>query len=287
MQTNTLTDFEADSEGSDTEALPRAVSFTLPLTKSTHIFTFNGSDFVKPSYVLPGFSKSPPKPNPMRAEFVSPAHPRMDTEAVSLADCNGNASSFQSTITAQISVTGNVAPVSPVASSTVASNTTPPSATKRFRQPDASKFNRSNRKSKNCATFYFKHSDTDGDAKGWSTQASEVGFVCMFLNRIGKSKHLDFKFQSVNATSEEDEWFYSNKPNNRSDDSPNEMTDENVEMINTAVPIMRQNGDRSNRSIDEVDAVPRKPEVQMMVCPTNIENRKLSLLTKHTIAKYI
>lgn len=47
--------------------------------------------------------------------------------------------------------------------------------TKRTRQPDAStKFNRSNRKSKNCAIFYFKHLDTDSENKGWSSQTSEV-----------------------------------------------------------------------------------------------------------------
>lgn len=68
-------------------------------------------------------------------------------------------------------------------------------ATKRGRMPDASKFNRSNRKSKNCATFYFKHSDTDGETRGWSTHASE----------------------SMNATSEEDEWVYKN---DRADTTP-------------------------------------------------------------------
>lgn len=180
MPANTLTDFEADSEGSDTEALPRAIGITLPTTKSSPIFKFTGGDFHKSPNVainIPSLNcvaKSPPKPHPMRAEFVSAAHRMMDTEAVSLADCNGNASSFQSTITARVSVNGSGAPVSPVAASTVPSNKCPQAATKRTRQPDASKFNRSNRKSKNCATFYFKHSDTDGDTKGWSTQASEV-----------------------------------------------------------------------------------------------------------------
>lgn len=188
MPTNTLTDFEADSEGSDTEALPRAIGKTLPTTKTTHIFSFSGGDFSKSPDVQPilpalyGVAKSPPKPHPMRAEFLSAAHPMMDTEAVSLADCNGNASSFQSTITARVSVTGSGVPVSPVASSTLASNKSPPTASKRTRQPDASKFNRSNRKSKNCATFYFKHSDTDGDTKGWSTQASEVSYDFQYFS---------------------------------------------------------------------------------------------------------
>lgn len=48
---------------------------------------------------------------------------------------------------------------------------------KRQRKVDATKFNRSNRESKNCATFYFKHSDTEpenGSCKNngndWSSQ---------------------------------------------------------------------------------------------------------------------
>lgn len=42
--------------------------------------------------------------------------------------------------------------------------TVPVTVIKRPRKPiDLSKFNRSNRKSKNCATFYFKHHDTDSD----------------------------------------------------------------------------------------------------------------------------
>lgn len=69
----------------------------------------------------------------------------------------------------------------------------------------------------------------------------------------------------MNATSEEDEWVYSNKASNRSDDSPNEMTDENVEMINTTVPERRQNGNRSYQTIDEVDTIQNSPET-MMVC---------------------
>lgn len=64
----------------------------------------------------------------------------------------------------------------------------------------------------------------------------------------------------MNATSEEDEWVYSNKEH-RSDDSPNEMTDENVEMINNTVP-ERQHLNRSYQTIDEVDAAHRS--VQMV-----------------------
>lgn len=55
---------------------------------------------------------------------------------------------------------------------------------KRQRKVDATKFNRSNRESKNCGTFYFKHSDTEPETgsikhnggNDWSSQdaTSEV-----------------------------------------------------------------------------------------------------------------
>lgn len=52
---------------------------------------------------------------------------------------------------------------------------------KRQRKVDATKFNRSNRESKNCGTFYFKHSDTEPETgsikqSDWSSQdaTSEV-----------------------------------------------------------------------------------------------------------------
>lgn len=74
----------------------------------------------------------------------------------------------------------------------------------------------------------------------------------------------------MNATSEDDDWVYSNKANNRSDDSPNEMTDENVEMINTTVPERRQTTHRSYQTIDEVDAIARSPETMMVLVDLTI-----------------
>lgn len=111
---------------------------------------------------------------------------KMDTDA---ADCNGN-SNFQTTVTTTLSCAGNNSPllsrggngggISFSPTKNTVSNTKTNYATKRTRQPDSSKFNRSNRKSKNCAIFYFKHLDTDGENKGWSTQASEVIFFYDF-----------------------------------------------------------------------------------------------------------
>lgn len=87
----------------------------------------------------------------------------MDTTA---ADCNGN-SNYTDGLTTRNDATTQCASTTPLKSG----------ATKRTRQPDASKFNRSNRKSKNCAIFYFKHLDTDGENKDWSSQASEASEV--------------------------------------------------------------------------------------------------------------
>lgn len=61
---------------------------------------------------------------------------------------------------------------------------------KRSRKVDISKFNRSNRKSKNCAIFYFRHLDTDGEQKGFSSQGSEA-------------------FKSSEPSTDE-EWYYTN-----------------------------------------------------------------------------
>lgn len=67
------------------------------------------------------------------------------------------------------------------------------SVVKRPKKIDISKFNRSNRKSKNCAIFYFKHSDTDGEPRGLSSsQGSEA-------------------FKSEGPSSEEDEWIFSDR----------------------------------------------------------------------------
>lgn len=67
------------------------------------------------------------------------------------------------------------------------------SVVKRPKKIDISKFNRSNRKSKNCAIFYFKHSDTDGEPRELSSsQGSEA-------------------FKSEGPSSEEDEWTFSDR----------------------------------------------------------------------------
>lgn len=85
---------------------------------------------------------------------------------------------------------------------------------KRQRKVDATKFNRSNRESKNCGTFYFKHSDTEPET--------------------GSIKHNSNDWSSQDATSElcsEEEWEYSKGSDvngNRSNGHEDTLDNENL-----------------------------------------------------------
>lgn len=88
------------------------------------------------------------------------------------------------------------------------------SVVKRPKKVDISKFNRSNRKSKNCAIFYFKHSDTDGEPRGLSSsQGSEA-------------------FKSEGPSSEEDEWIFSDRTKGESGEGDEDVLDGIYELKN-------------------------------------------------------
>ncbi|CAG9793465.1 unnamed protein product [Diatraea saccharalis] len=78
---------------------------------------------------------------------------------------------------------------------------TPPTVIKRKKPVDTSKFNQSDRKSKNCATFYFRHHDTDSDRQMIETDE-----------------------KSQEESSEEDEWTYVGGPKIANEDSTDIMT---------------------------------------------------------------
>ncbi|CAH2985795.1 unnamed protein product [Chilo suppressalis] len=78
---------------------------------------------------------------------------------------------------------------------------TPPTVIKRKKPVDSSKFNQSNRKSKNCATFYFRHHDTDSDRQMIETDE-----------------------KSQEESSEEDEWTYVGGAKIANEDSTDIMT---------------------------------------------------------------
>lgn len=140
--------FDADSEGSDNEASPT----TSKATGSQHT------------------QQQSSKPIAQHSANIIDNQQTIDMDTTISADCNGN-SNYKDNLT----TTTNDVSVQHVTTTPVKSG-----ATKRTRQPDASKFNRSNRKSKNCAIFYFKHLDTDGENKDWSSQASEASEVILF-----------------------------------------------------------------------------------------------------------
>lgn len=77
---------------------------------------------------------------------------------------------------------------------------TPPTVVKRKKPINTSKFNQSDRKSKNCATFYFRHHDTDSDRQMIET---------------------DEKSQSESS---EEEWTYVDGPKIANEDSTDLMT---------------------------------------------------------------
>lgn len=141
----------------------------------------------------------------------------METDA---ADINGNPGAIaglETSITAVFNCSHSPQTASPTKTNA--------NACKRSRQTatvDASKFNRSNRKSKNCAIFYFKHLDTDTENKDeeWSSQVgSEAAF--------NKSALATSEDGEEEEEEEEDEWYYSSeqKGTTKHSDSQVDMVD--------------------------------------------------------------
>lgn len=80
---------------------------------------------------------------------------------------------------------------------------TPPTVVKRKKPVDTSKFNQSDRKSKNCATFYFRHHDTDSDRQMIETdeksqeESSEEEWTYVDGPKIGNEDSTDIMTSSV------------------------------------------------------------------------------------------
>ncbi|XP_072933500.1 uncharacterized protein klar isoform X2 [Epargyreus clarus] len=80
---------------------------------------------------------------------------------------------------------------------------TPPTVVKRKKPVDTSKFNQSDRKSKNCATFYFRHHDTDSDRQMIETdeksqeESSEEEWTYVGGAKIGNEDSTDIMTSSV------------------------------------------------------------------------------------------
>ncbi|XP_041982740.1 uncharacterized protein LOC121735849 isoform X2 [Aricia agestis] len=78
---------------------------------------------------------------------------------------------------------------------------TPPTVIKRKKPVDSSKFNQSDRKSKNCATFYFRHHDTDSDRQmvddKSQEESSEEEWTYVDGPKIGNEDSTDIMTSSV------------------------------------------------------------------------------------------
>lgn len=80
---------------------------------------------------------------------------------------------------------------------------TPPTVVKRKKPVDTSKFNQSDRKSKNCATFYFRHHDTDSDRQMIETdeksqeESSEEEWTYIGSAKIANEDSTDIMTSSV------------------------------------------------------------------------------------------
>lgn len=80
---------------------------------------------------------------------------------------------------------------------------TPPTVTKRKKPIDTSKFNQTDRKSKNCATFYFRHHDTDSDRQMIETdeksqeESSEEEWTYVGGSKIANEDSTDIMTSSV------------------------------------------------------------------------------------------
>jgi hypothetical protein len=106
------------------------------------------------------------------------------------------------------------------------------------RQKDFSKFNRSNRKSKNCAIFYYKHIDTDNDQI-----------------KTGEEKEDDSQ-PTVSSSEEEEIWEYS---------SPNNLDDVVITKEISDVEQIENNDEKSNYG--------HQQQAQSRQMPSNTSNK--------------
>ncbi|XP_053696395.1 klarsicht protein [Sabethes cyaneus] len=218
--------FDADSEGSDCEIVPKIITY------NHHHQHHPGS----PTTTTTATTNTPSiPPPPSTAKLYLPeavtANPMMETD---IGDLSTNTITTSST-SISIAVDSTTTTSSPVdaadskslsddiidgiireatsqdrinnnSSNKDASSTTqqpsktssPKNKQKRNKANDLSKFNRSTRKSKNCATFYFKHLDTDSE--------------------LNKDSSEQVKSDESSSSSEGDEWVY----NNGDDDGANQ-----------------------------------------------------------------
>ncbi|XP_059619344.1 klarsicht protein [Phlebotomus argentipes] len=211
--------FEADSEGSDCEVTQK------PTISSLSSNSNSGTPFS--SLTLPDIQLQQP---------TAPASDAKVDQAVGTMDTVDTVDAGEMTTTLVTQVM--VAEESPKAK-------TPQ---KRSRKVDISKFNRSNRKSKNCAIFYFRHLDTDGEQKGFS--GSEA-------------------FKSSEPSTDE-EWYYTNngaaEENNETQNGNHHHDDEEPNHTLVSSPVIPSAADTIEAKQDCVTPVVESTTKRAIKC---------------------
>ncbi|XP_031626681.1 uncharacterized protein LOC116342976 [Contarinia nasturtii] len=135
---------------------------------------------------------------------------------------------------------------------------------KRQRKVDATKFNRSNRESKNCGTFYFKHSDTE----------PETG--------SHKNNGNDWSSQATSELCSEEEWEYSKGSDvngNHSNDNEDTIDNENLANLSIQVNV-------NDTIIDTVDSpFAKREQYENEKFDQQMQSTPVSVVVKSSIEK--
>ncbi|EAA05781.5 AGAP009389-PA, partial [Anopheles gambiae str. PEST] len=110
---------------------------------------------------------------------------------------------------------------------------------KRSKVSDSSKFNRSNRKSKNCATFYFKHLDTDSELNKDSSERT----------KSDASSSPGTSSPSASSSEGDDEWVY----NNGGGEEEEEEDDDDLLAVRKRAEAAREAGEEEEKENKPAD----------------------------------
>lgn len=156
-------DFDADSEGSDYEIVPVVVTTSTGYSSSS----IGGAPSTTGS--LQGIPSHSPPTLLVNDDAQIMMETNVEHENNNLIDNNNDLSIITSKISPNTIITDTSSPppfqLSPQIIDTIVKRPN--------KKIDISKFNRSNRKSKNCAIFYFKHLDTDTEQRTGTEQSSQ------------------------------------------------------------------------------------------------------------------
>uniref|UniRef100_A0A182TMU3 Uncharacterized protein n=1 Tax=Anopheles melas TaxID=34690 RepID=A0A182TMU3_9DIPT len=125
---------------------------------------------------------------------------------------------------------------------------------KRSKVSDSSKFNRSNRKSKNCATFYFKHLDTDSELNKDSSERT----------KSDESSSPGTSSPSASSSEGDDEWVY----NNGGGEEEEEEDDDDLLAVRKRAEAARETGEEEEKENKPADRGGDKQQREELVAST-------------------